>query len=807
MHPLDSGANVLHTEGLHTTKEIKKIKMKRTPSIMMRLCSAGNCKILIFVRSYAGNANNSKQNDILSAFWNNFNDKLGNLVENKIIKSNTKTYQYSVLNKLKEQSCKTMKAHQLYILQLAIEEHTMDFDENNVFKHSTMMLDKIINKGGITAKEYLKQKKCGLSEIELSYIHVFSQYTLEALLIHVLGSVFNNIQDLSIVRVSTLIEQIDSHVRYHAMYIISMHNKKKEKAGNVEKTAAVNEKEGSKKETGKSYLKPDNKLTRHNYAIGKSLLEFLIERKLISLTTERSHTATLPVVSKSKKTGYYPLHCYAICNFDLNLLPVKLNLPMVYHPMNWTSTVDNPSSLDDISGGYLCAHTAEIYNRFRVLTSRDYSHFYIKLSNPKDVCYILNILQSQAFMINSEFLLFINKNRDYLEEVGLFMNRKLARVNLEEVSDLLRSCFFNDTTGVKNVSNINALLKELVSRMQQARYEDFVLNLADAYDEYTFYLPAFMDFRGRIYRAGVLHFHERDLAKSLIKFSKDPERNENDDDTKEFRKCLASAAAFKFKKFKTEDEAYQWYIDNLDVIKSDYDKVLIDFAVQASDPFQFLSKILSNDRVTPKDRIIGLSKVPVTQDASASAYQIMSYFLLNTEMARRTNLIPSPSNEIQDLYSCLKDEIMVFLHSRLDNEKYAIIKSLLTRKLVKQVFMPLIYGKTIITVTKDISDAYGGLLSFKDYYQIALLFQVFWKNKYPDIVNLMKLINLIGWICSFLGKPVQYSVPYFTTVQDYMRSDKINIWVYDRVGKKRRRVTLRVPMLDRDKLWLAALVR
>ena len=32
----------------------------------------------------------------------------------------------------------------------------------------------------------------------------------------------------------------------------------------------------------------------------------------------------------------------------------------------------------------------------------------------------------------------------------------------------------------------------------------------------TFYLPAFLDFRGRIYRSGILHFHERDLARSLI---------------------------------------------------------------------------------------------------------------------------------------------------------------------------------------------------------------------------------------------------------------------------------------------------
>lgn len=35
-------------------------------------------------------------------------------------------------------------------------------------------------------------------------------------------------------------------------------------------------------------------------------------------------------------------------------------------------------------------------------------------------------------------------------------------------------------------------------RIQQARYEQYLLSLATAVDGYTFYLPAFIDFRGRI---------------------------------------------------------------------------------------------------------------------------------------------------------------------------------------------------------------------------------------------------------------------------------------------------------------------
>lgn len=94
--------------------------------------------------------------------------------------------------------------------------------------------------------------------------------------------------------------------------------------------------------------------------------------------------------------------------------------------------------------------------------------------------------------------------------------------------------------------------------------------------------------------------------------------------------------------------------------------------------------------------------------------------------------------------------------------------------------MPLIYGKTIRTMSHDICEVCGSLLSYQDSDQMGKLCLEFWKNKYPDIVNLMNLINLIGWFCSVLDKPVHYSIPFFTTVQDYMRSDTAKIWVYDR---------------------------
>ena len=369
------------------------------------------------------------------------------------------------------------------------------------------------------------------------------------------------------------------------------------------------------------------------------------------------------------------------------------------------------------------------------------------------------------------------------------MPRNLAYVNMKEVSDLLRSCYINDG-GVRDVCSCNVLLGELIRRVQRARYEEFVLMLASAYNGYQFYLPAFMDFRGRIYRSGVLHFHERDLARSLIVFAR---KAEAPSCPRTIRKDFVCEAAFKYTKFSTLDSAHKWYEEHQSLMMNVSDVSFFEFAAKASNPFQFIAKVLCNEIVSDYHR------VPVTQDASASAYQIMSYLLLNEKMGRLTNLIPSSNDQIKDVYLYLLDELKDFLVRRLGPNKYAIMEFLLTRKLIKRLFMPMVYGKTIMSMAKDIRETSGSLLSSKDSYSIGVLCYEFWSNKYPDITNFIKLISLIGWFCSVLNKPVLYSIPYLTTVQDYMCSERADIWLYDRVHKKRRRVTLRVPTTARDR--------
>jgi DNA-directed RNA polymerase len=128
-----------------------------------------------------------------------------------------------------------------------------------------------------------------------------------------------------------------------------------------------------------------------------------------------------------------------------------------------------------------------------------------------------------------------------------------------------------------------------------------------------------------------------------------------------------------------------------------------------------------------------------------------------------------------------------------------IIESKLDRKLIKSLFMPMVYGKTTISMGNDIRQQYGDLLSSKDSSNLAKLCANFWSHKYPDIVNFMELISLISRLCSEMDRAVVYSTPYLTTKQDYMSFVKEEIMVYERTTKKRRRVTLKVPTMNRDR--------
>lgn len=282
-----------------------------------------------------------------------------------------------------------------------------------------------------------------------------------------------------------------------------------------------------------------------------------------------------------------------------------------------------------------------------------------------------------------------------------------------------------------------------------------------------------------------MHFHERDLARSLVLFAEDKSKYL---DKKELLNIYA-ATGFLYKSFVSEDEAIQFVNDvSSNTTPMDFLKV----ASKAKRPFQFLANILLyNER--------DLANYPITQDASASAYQIMSYFLLDESMAMRTNLIPHPSGEIQDVYSYMLKDLQEYIKAELgDSNLSQTVNDKLTRKIAKGIFMPIIYGKTLMSTACDLKNSLSSVITSKECFMVASICFKFWKAKYPHMECLIRLIRHIGWIASASDRPVYYKAYNFTTIQNYTKMEPIKIWVYDKKNKKRRRVTLRVSSDKKD---------
>jgi DNA-directed RNA polymerase len=647
------------------------------------------------------------------------------------------------------------------------------FDEFSIFNETPNLVKLLIGRSSENAKSYMYKNIS--PDIYNSTIVLFGEYTLEAIIIYVLGCLFHSIKESSVVRVSKLIDVLDRTVRSQADII------KKVKGS----TAVSRQVDGCKEGLNGGY----------KYEIGRKLLDFMIKRDVIRIETLKANDQK--AVVKKRGSAHLETNLFAVCNFDLRMLPLKLHLPMVCEPIDWKHPMDmeikfdyptrKPLLLSDLRGGYLSCLTIELYHGDGLLSSPNLSHFNIELEehNYKEMCSILNGLQRQGLQINKRMLEFIRKNRQTLERVGLLMPGILARVNMSEALDLMRISYYDDDT-IKSACSLSDLLKELSLRVQRARYEDLIIKLVSAYEDYVFYLPAFMDFRGRIYRSGMLNFHERDLVRSLIVFA-----HNGVEEVGSSREIVALNAAFKYRKFDRDCEALQWYEERESLIHAS-EESLIEFAKDAEDPFQFMVRALSHD-VSQE-----CSKIPITQDAAASAYQIMSYLLLNEEMARSTNLIPNPDGKIEDVYMHLCQDLREFLSHRIDDRSKRVIESKFDRGLTKRLFMPLIYGKTLISMGSDIRQTYGPLLSQKDSFNLAKLCMEFWNNKYPDLVNLMKLITIISLLCAVKDRAVVYKVPYFTTRQDYMSFVREVITIYERRTSKRRRVTLKVPTVNRD---------
>lgn len=95
-----------------------------------------------------------------------------------------------------------------------------------------------------------------------------------------------------------------------------------------------------------SSVKTSEELVR-SYPMGTRLVEFLLERNMIRFESEDSTVdvevehgvlKSKPKVVKKEKYYFREKTLYAVCTFDIGMLPINFNLPMVCMPEPWRST-------------------------------------------------------------------------------------------------------------------------------------------------------------------------------------------------------------------------------------------------------------------------------------------------------------------------------------------------------------------------------------------------------------------------------------------------------------------------------------
>ncbi|KAL6491853.1 hypothetical protein OROGR_034003 [Orobanche gracilis] len=302
-----------------------------------------------FIRAHGSHIKDTDKEVVLINFWYDYfstkltekmdeieceetSDKIppeGNLLQNdgRTIRNDvsrsvfTKTYKDKVFKLLEKYKNTDLCYDDLYRIQKEIESLTMVFNEENIFSRSPSLIKEMSSGDQLSAKEYLMckykldkrrdgrlkvvtskdqmtEKGTELLDVltpqEKRLLDKFGHHTIEALLIHILSSLFSS---ENLVKVAALVDRIESAVRHNAS-ILS--NYKNYAVVDINEECDIPKKDPLR------------------LPFGKALVEFLVERKMIQIR-EKDDDLSPPKIQKKKKSYYL------------------MNLPMIYPPLEWKS--------------------------------------------------------------------------------------------------------------------------------------------------------------------------------------------------------------------------------------------------------------------------------------------------------------------------------------------------------------------------------------------------------------------------------------------------------------------------------------
>lgn len=478
--------------------------------------------------------------------------------------------------------------------------------------------------------------------------------------------------------------------------------------------------------------------------------------------------------------------------------------PMVVPPAPWTS-FDTGAYLDP-----MVSANVKLVRRHSNQQAREIKHQFTK-GVPAYV-EALNAVQATPLKINQGILEAVDWCIDTGQVFAKFPELKPPAIpempEDEEVTEEYKRQIRADRKAwhIKRrecVANLAVIDSDLRTAKEMLQFEQF-------------WIPWSMDFRSRLYPISHFNYHRDDHCRALFLLARGKKLDEESVGWLYIH--LANVGDFGKISKKSLDQRISWVEDNHDqimAVANDY-KSTYDHWSTADKPFQYLAACLEYKRLQDEGIQDYVCHMPISLDGTNSGVQHYSAALRSSEDGRMVNLVPS--NECQDVYKVVADEVNKRLMKDGSEEAQQWLKFGVGRSTVKRNVMTSSYsskergfGDQLI---EDLMQplrkavAYGQIPEhpFGDKREQERMARWLAKVNYSAVQSVITSASQgMDYLCAYAhkvakeNKPISWTSPSgFPVVQKYTKftGKRVQIFLYDREAKIRKRT--RFNLIEED---------
>lgn len=435
-----------------------------------------------------------------------------------------------------------------------------------------------------------------------------------------------------------------------------------------------------------------------------------------------------------------------------------------------------------------------------------------------------NALQATPLSINHGILEAVQWCWDEQKQFGKFPTSRLPeRPRLpENWQTLEREVIAELKADIRRHQKLESQVKGAAEVMRQDLQTAHELAVHD-----KFYLPVYMDFRGRLYFVPSFNYHRDDHIKALFTYY----RGYRVEGNNEFwlKVHLANVGDFDKVSKRPLDERVQWVEDNMGwlmEVAQDF-RSTFDLWSKADKPFQFLAAVFELKRLIDEGEDF-VCYIPIALDGTNSGVQHYSGINRSETEGALVNLVPS--EEMADIYRTNAERVVEVLKSKLEDHTPFNVKRErggktvaelaqtwldygVTRSVLKRSVMTFGYSSKPIGMSaqfvEDIMQplqrkvAYGeidkhplGATEDEQFEAARFMAEVSYnaiQDVLPKVSEAMEYLQTVTEALARENKPIRWTSPSgFPIVQDYKKTKRkeIKIFLYDRAIKDRTRTKM-----------------